>query len=334
MLESDESCGAFPEFREGEDAWQPLPLWAKFFLGAGHQLQSTLGNTRRIILLTTPCESAGAALLTLGAMRFRLSQEGADDLAAHFARLQALAGTSHADSPLCDIRSRGRRAGPFLVSSVEQDTGHVWVRHTTIEGDRRLITPATAMNWRFHDEPPLQLQHGARIPYRELYNRLLSGADAICPGNLARSDSAICLMTRPRGERATRAVAADIRLAAGGLEAGLDELLTVRHWAAERISRVVLFNTRKGEFDRHTRPPQLVVADGDDAFLRSLNEPEMRLADVIGIVPRTLDRDRLEALGHRLADLEQWYRRDEPLSAGIGELPVGVSVALLVRRKN
>jgi hypothetical protein len=141
-------------------------------------------------------------------------------------------------------------------------------------------------------------------------------------------------MTRLLGEAATRAAAADIRLAAGGLEAGLDELLTIRHWAAERISRVVLFNTRTGESDRHTCPPQLVVADGDEAFLRALNQSEMQMADVIGVVPRTLERDRLEALGHRLAHLEQWYRRDDSLAAGIGELPVGVTAALLARRGN
>jgi hypothetical protein len=51
-------------------------------------------------------------------------------------------------------------------------------------------------------------------------------------------------------------------------------------------------------------------------------------------VPRTLERDRLEALGHQLAHLEQWYRRDNPLSIGIPDLPVGVAAALLVRREN
>ncbi len=203
-----------------------------------------------------------------------------------------------------------------------------------MEGDRRLITPATAMHWRFHDEPQLHLQHGAQVPYHELYNRLLPNAAAICPENLSRSDSAICLATRLRGEAATRAAASGIRLSADRLEAGLDELLTIRHWAAERISRVVLFNTRKREFDRHTRSPQLVVADGDEAFLRALNQTEMQPADVIGVVPRTLERDRLEDLGHRLTHLEQWYRRDDPLSAGIGELPTGIAAALLTRREN
>lgn len=333
MVKAGESCGALPAFREGGDEWRQWPSWAQFFLRAGYELQSTRGSKRRIILLTTPCESAGAALLALGAMRFRLAQDGADDLAAHFSRIRALVGTNHADRPLCDIRTRGRRAGPFLVCSVEPEAG-VWVRHMSMEGDRSLITAATAMNWRFQDEAQLQLLHGARIPYRELYNTLLPDADAICDGNLSRSDSAICLMTRLRGEAATRAAAADIRLSAGGVEAGLDELLTAGLWAGERISRVVLFNTRKGEFDRHTRSPQLVVADGDDAFLRALNQSEMQMADVIGIVPRTLERDRLEALGHRLAHLEQWYRRDDPLAAGIGELPVGVTSALLVRGKN
>lgn len=332
MPSSEQWGGSFPAFREGVDAWRPLPSWARFFLCAGYRLQSTVGSTRRIILLTMPCESAGAALLTLGAMRFRLTQEGANDLAAHFSRIQALAGTIHTDRPLCDVRHRGKRAGPFLVSTIEPDTGYVWVQHTSARDDRRLITPAAVMNWRFHDEPPLYLQDGTHVPYRELYDSLLPDAGAIFPGNLSRSDSVICLITRLTGETATRAVAADIRLSVGVEEARLDELLTVRQWAAGLISRVVLFNTRKGEPDRYTRCPQLVVADGDQAFLRALDEREMQQADVIGVVPRTLERDRLEALGHRLAHLEQWYRRDDAMSAGIGDLPVGIATAFLTRR--
>lgn len=325
-------CDSFPEFREGEDASRPTPPWAQFFLRTGYQLQAELSNARRIILLTMPCESAGAGLLTLGALRFRLAQRGADDLEEHFSRIQALARTGHTNRPLCDIRNRGKRAGPFLVGDIEQDTGHVWVQHASVGDVRRLITPAAAMNWRFQDEPPLYLQSGAQVPYRELYTRLLPGASHVCPENLSRSDSAIWLMTRPTGEAVTRAVAANIRFASAGGEIGLDELLTIRQWASERISRVVLFNTRTGEPDRCTRRPQLVVADGDIAFLRALNERDMQEADVIGVVPRNLPRDRLEALGHRLADLEQWYSRDDSLPGMIRNLPPSVAAAVLTRR--
>jgi hypothetical protein len=75
-----------------------------------------------------------------------------------------------------------------------------------------------------------------------------------------------------------------------------------------------------------------VVADGDIAFLRALNERDMQEADVIGVVPRNLPRDRLEALGHRLADLEQWYGRDDSLSEMIRDLPPSVAAAVLTRR--
>lgn len=330
--ELEQLYGSFPLFREGKEDWRPLPSWAQFFLSVGYQLQSTVGGARRIILMTTPCESAGAAILTLGAMCFRLTQGGADDLAAHFARIQALTGVDHVDRPLWDIRSKGKRAGPFLVKSIEPDTGHVWVQHSSVMDNRQLITLASAMNWRFYDEPPLQLQGGAHVPYLDLYKRLVPDTGVIRPENLKRSDSVICLMTRLRGETATRSVAADIRFSVEGAEAGLDELLTVRQWAAEKISRVVLFNTRTGVPDRQTRSAHLVVADGDQAFLNALDEPTMQEADVIGIVPRVLDRDRLEALGHRLAHLEQWYRRDNPSSAGIWGLPPRILAALLTRR--
>lgn len=330
---SEDLSGSFPLFREGDEAWRSMPPWAQFFLRAGHQLQSTAGDTRRIFLLTLPCESAAAALLALGAMRFRLAQEGADDLAAHFARIRALAGARHTTHTLCDIRHRGKRAGPFRVRCAEPDTGHVWVQHISQPEEQRLITPLSSSCWRFQDEPALQLHNGKQLSSEALYGALLPDAGPVCPDNLARSDSLVCLMTRVAGEAATRTMAAGIRLSAGGQEAGLDELLTVRQWGGERISRVVLFNTRKAEPDRQTRPPRLIVADGDQAFMKALDEPWMQQADVIGIVPRTLERDRLEVLGHRLVQLEQWYQRRDPRSAGLPDWPAGVAAGVLTRKE-
>ncbi|NEX62474.1 hypothetical protein [Noviherbaspirillum galbum] len=122
-----------------------------------------------------------------------------------------------------------------------------------------------------------------------------------------------------------------IRFGGDKWELGLDELLTVREWAPTIVSRVSLFNTRTGEIDRQTRFPRLVVADGDLAFLKVLGNDLFNEADILAVIPRTLDRQRLEDIGARLSQLEQWYAH-EPERNGILPLPpAGIAINSLKR---
>jgi len=53
---------------------------------------------------------------------------------------------------------------------------------------------------------------------------------------------------------------------------------------------------------------------------------------VIGIVPRTLDRERLEAIGNRMQGLSQWYVEDSELAARNAGAPRGITLSILRQR--
>lgn len=316
--------------REGNDRWQPLPAWAGFLLRLGYRWRESAGTRRRVAVVSMPCESAAASLVALGAMRRRLEEPGADDIALHFKRMKDLATSRQDHAGLFDLRLRGRNRGPYFVERLDE-SGLVWVRSSASPVTKVSISPFTAVHWKFEEEPPLQVVSGGRIASDSGYASLLADACPICPDNLARSDSLICLATRAAGESATRSATAEICLGGDGWEAGLDELLTIRQWSSNTVSRVALFNTRTGQLDRQRCSPGIVVADGDMAFLKVLDNAAFNDADVIGIVPRTLERDRLEEVGRRLAHLEQWYGPDIATASIMPSLPRGIAMTALAR---
>jgi hypothetical protein len=149
---------------------------------------------------------------------------------------------------------------------------------------------------------------GAGLPYRRFYEDLIEGAAAPLEPNLARSDSAICLASRVAGESVSRAAFSAIRFECQNSMANLAGLLTVHRWSPETVSRVTFFNSRTQQLDRDAGFTSLVVADGDTAFLRAVDAPEFRQSDIVGVVHRAVERDRLESIGTKLASLSQEAR--------------------------
>src|SRR6202043_2958558 len=99
-----------------------------------------------------------------------------------------------------------------------------------------------------------------------------------------------------------------IRFACGGREHGLADLLTIDDWSdSNPVSRISFYNSRTGRLDRFGCSPSLVVADGDSGFLRVLDEQRFQNSDVIGVVERTLEHDRLESVGNKMTALRRWY---------------------------
>jgi len=164
-----------------------------------------------------------------------------------------------------------------------------------------------------------------------IYSQLIPDAP-ILPENLRRSYSGLCLAGRVAGESHTRNLCASIRFRDQGPETALDQLLAVHGWSKSVVSRVSFFNARTLEFDRACVNPSLAVADGDVSFLRIMTRTEFSHGDVIAVVDRTMERDRLEAVGHKLSDLSQWYVPDSDLVAKLPPAPRGISVAILRRR--
>jgi len=283
-----------------------------------------------------PCESAGAGLVTLGAIRYRLTLADANDALSHFERIEGLAAKQDGETFLRHHSMRGR----FRLDGTDQQNGWVWVREERRPGGdraaqngpvRHVIHRRNASEWRLEAEPPAETVRGTVLPHRRFYEELVECAAAPLELNLARSDSAICLSGRVAGESVSRAAFAAIRLQCCDRVVDLAELLTVHGWSPETVSRVTFFNSRTRQLDRDTGFTSLVVADGDAAFLRVLGAPEFEQSDVIGVIHRALDRDRLESIGTKLADLCQWYVADTEMLDRVSTPPPGITLSVLQR---
>ena len=313
-------------FSDSGGPWRSVPAWAEFLIRLGCQVARLGGDKRRLVLVSMPCDSPGAALVALGALRWRLSQPNADDMHSHLERIRQLARKGATDVVLRHDAHKGR----FVFDKVDAD-GRVWVRQDGGKASsnkpslRMAILPDRATSWTFDGQPPAQVVNGDEVPYRAIYSGLLEGFDPLLDLNLKRSDSGVSLAGRMMGAAASQSAASSIRLSSEAADAGLDQLLTVHSWLPDTVSRVSFFNSRTGQLDRPGNPPQVVAADGDQSFLTAWEKDTFKHSDVVGVMHRTIERDRLEAIEAKLAQLRQWYVTDTSVAEALGVPPCGIS---------
>ncbi len=124
---------------------------------------------------------------------------------------------------------------------------------------------------------------------------------------------------------------ADIRFETEGEIATLAQLLTVQGWLPATASRLTFFNSRTREFDRLVGHPALVLADGPSAFLEVVTRTECEESDVIAVIHKAIEHDRLETVGVQLASLAQWYSPTAPETLGLTQPPPGMDILVLER---
>jgi hypothetical protein len=314
------------QFSEANGLWQPVPQWVTFLVGFGFAWRSCEPLARRIGLVSMPCDSAAAGLIALGAMRRRLGLSDANDTVSHFRRIEALAMKRSGNFFLRNEKLKGR----FVVER-KDGNGVVWVRQEpSTTKFRTVIMPTDANNWQFDGEAPIEAVAGHPVPSGDFYAELVDGANELLTPNLGLSDSGICLAGRATGESDSQRTLAAIRFQRDGRVADLSHLLAVQAWSPGMISRVTFFNTRTGRQDRSTAPPQLVVADGDTAFLRAIETEHFQQSEVVGVIHRTMERSRLESVGSKMSDLRQWYSSDVELPL-THSAPHGIALTILRR---
>lgn len=268
--------------------------------------------------------------MSLGAVCYRLTLAHANDCNTHFRRLERLAD----DASKKTYVRKENQAGLFRLKRMQSD-GRVWAEQETVGRKPRglkaaVIFPWNATEWRIDGEGPV-LQ-GVELPYRPFYEALHDGLAPIVVENLSRSDSYICLAGRAGGELASRAMLDAYRFRSNGKVADLVQLLSVHGGSGEAVSRVTFFNTRTGQFDRGPESPSLVVADGDRSFLKVAASDKFKNSDIVGVVSRAVERDRLESVGNQLAELAQWYGQDADRFEKLGYAPPGIGFSVLKRR--
>jgi hypothetical protein len=228
---------------------------------------------------------------------------------------------------------RGRKRINYVIERQDPTQATIWATEVDSKwGTRITISRQTAPEWWFVGEAPVSVSTGEALEFAGHYSSMADWPMALLPQNLTQSDSGVCLAGSAVGESEARSRIAALRFEIDGRTADLAQLLTIQSWSPQSVSRMIYFNSRTGDLDRRTGSPSVVVADGDKAFLRVLGAKEFQHSDVIAVVDRTLDRERLEQVGQKLADLGQWYSSEGASSEGDIAMPVGMATRTWVRR--
>jgi hypothetical protein len=342
------------EFSEAGQAWRALPDWARALINFGYQWPADDVSTRRIALISMPCDSAGAGLIALGAMIRGMASPKANDADGHYDALKRHTLQYLKSCRLCQMRcdppSRGCgytaeakglvRHRDGVQWTISEDTnlnqGHIkFVRERKRAGrilkEWHWLNPSHPTDWVIEGEPAPHVTNPAVTLPQNVFGAIVNGA-SIVPDNLRKSFSGLCLAGRVTGKTATRDLYSSLRFRIGGVEYGLPELLTVYGWHQfSQLSRITFFNAHTQLFDRNGYAPAVVVADGDTSFLRVLDRSEFQRSDVIGVIHRAVERDSLEAVGNRMLGLHQWYVEDAQLMSRLPAMPKGISGAVLRR---
>lgn len=320
-----------------------VPSWANWLLQLGRSWECT-GN-RQIAVVSMPCDSPAAGLVTLGALAGDLGRAEASDVQGHFDSLLRYAKQYLTVCRDCTVRCRPkdrrcgyqhestgklrRQLGHQLVGPVVSVTeGPVPSISLHVRGGTVSLHPAAALGYSVHHAPPIETAAEQGLdtsPYRAI----VKGCSPTSQ-NQQRSYSGLCLAGRGTGAEPTCVWLSQWMFDVADRTYPLAELLTIRSWGERGVSRATLFNPRTGDFDRPTSFTRLVVADGDAAFEDALGRREFEQADIIGVLHRTAADDAAARLGERLRALRQWYGEVEV--GALQPAPRGMAIQVLQRR--
>lgn len=336
-------------FCESYRDWGPIPPWAGFLLSLGYRWPTEKPVTRRLALISMPCDSAAAGLLTLGALIRDLTNPEANDIAGHYDGLLRHAQQYLESCRDCELETCNpevKRCG-HLAEASGRVRSNLFPRRTYVVSERTNVlerrlafsyrdklyfpNPDFVSEWHFEGDPPPKVDSPQGELAADPYRRIIEN-DRIFSENLRKTYSGLCLAGRSAGEKETREILASIRFRDGTEEFSLEKLLTIHGWSATSVSRVSFFNGRTETIDRTSGSPALVVADGDASFLRVASRPEFQQSDILGVISCASERDALEAVGNKMQALRQWYHPDAETFSRIGPVPRGVSLSILRRR--
>jgi hypothetical protein len=336
------------DFSDIPGEWQPIPSWVRFLINLGNGWPRSGPKPRRIALISMPCDSAAAGLIAVGAMVRDLADPRANDVDGHYDKLLLYARQFLESCESCDMKCKpeikhcghakqatGKLRSPLLPhqtfkistrTNFEERTLAWTYRNGVIEWP----TPQYAINWHIEGEPPPEWNQPDGELSSNTYQALLDEL-TVLPENLKRSYSGLCFAGRAGGESVSRELCSSIRFNNGIAEYGLDELLTIHGWSKCNVSRIAFFNPRTEKLDRSNAASNLVIADGDTSFLKVCDHAQFAASDIIGVIHRNVERDRLEAVGAKILP-NQWMSADTDKLCELPTLPRGISIAILKER--
>ena len=342
-------------FSEANEEYQQIPQWAGFLIRMGYSWPYSDAVQKRIALISMPCDSAAAGLFALGALIRDLGNPNANNVDGHYDALLRFARQylqSCRDCELTECNPDIKRCG-YLAKATGRLRSTQPPRKTAIISDRTNLnkreiwweympkkagkvteysSPQNTIKWYIDGESPVQVSSDNDALPENVYNRLVVDAEIITD-NLCKTFSGLCFAGRVAGGSDTRRICSSIRFYNGINAFNLHDLLAVQGWSpSNAVSRTAFFNSRTESLSPYTAAPSLVVADGDESFLKVLGRSEFQRSDIIGIIHRIVDRDRLEAISDKIAGMRQWYVEDSEMLEQSPAKPAGVSIAILKKR--
>lgn len=271
----------------------------------------------------------------LGAMIRDLGNPSANDMAAHHENLleyarQYLQSRGPVDKVSGRMRCTYEPRRTYLVSEQTDFRKKQLVFKRETNFDQTEMPGLTRLlKWYIEGEPPLTACHHLAPMNASLLPHLIEQA-IILPQNLEVSCSALCLAGRAAGEEASKKVCENVWFQAEETEQSLADLLSIPGWSSSDIARVCFFNLRTEKLACHAAKPATIVADGDASLLTVLDK--FQKSNIVGVIPRTMERERLDGIRDKIVSLRSWYEQDEEALYNLPAVPRGIAVSILKRR--
>lgn len=313
-------------------SWHDIPDWVNFFLKQGEDWVANLGTRGRTIrIISMPCRSHAASLITLGAVSRCLCEQEATDRSRHLDNLFSyakqylhhckacrfkpcnpkIANCGYISEATGKIRLSSRQLNNRYISEKIDFVNRIFVyQERAVTGTIFIDSPRLLD---FYPDQGIPLSEGikgdaldAKV-YMNVFPNIIPIKD-----NLCTSFSGLCLVGPPRGRAESKRFYSNF-LFKSVETSSLVDLLPINGWSERlKVSRLVYLNTH-GAMDYSHQPnnPYLVIADGAEALIKSFNEKPFENSDIIAVVFRdgTIESD--ESLNLMLHGLNQWYKKTE-----------------------
>jgi hypothetical protein len=313
--------------------WEKMPQWVEYFIELGIMWpRKVSGPRRKIRIISMPVKSPAAGLVALGAFVADLSDSAANDKSRHYDVLLGYAQQYLSRCKNCKLRCRpdltncgytSESTGVLRNVNKLREKYYVQKETNLLTKDLRLATrqdgtgvkigfysPEGSHNYYIDGGAPLSLGGSTNWydsdPIKEIFHQNFFN------DNFKTSYSALCYAGVASGEAATQSDLAKF-IFKTSKNKSLAELLPIYGWdnGNTELSRVIYYNSRgKGTFSQPVNSPNLIIADGTDALNSVLSQhKKLGEADIIAIVNRIIERDKMEEFSDRLDSLTQWYEK-------------------------
>lgn len=341
------------QYFEADRFYDEVPAWVASALRLGYEWSLTGSNTRRIGLLSMPCDSEAAGLITLGALRRDLESATANHVDTHFdlllkscherarARIHSEASKEEAGwdvrHVVDDTRWRFVDYDNELDAIVLEDARHRPVirrKGKNIPNQNgacsRYLLRSHAAEWQLRDFLLSQMAPGEKGLEMSDYIDLPGCTGPIEEANLRRSYEGLVLV----GSGAARDTYYMQKFYTTGFAKAdrklpLGNLLTLHHDERKIIQRLRFINAHS-QHNKAVYPAKLVVADGIPAFLSA--EKLFSNSDIIGVCNRDAPVEAILQLKDLLNDKMRYYNDIDISGCLSGEMSAGILLRVLQRK--